>query len=228
MVDAKGFFIGTCQYNFGTSPHAQCALVGIQCFSREFLALLQYEFIQIGQDGGVKADAVFHQQDELHTHFVDVVLQVHLVLYQLDDGNQQVGVSQPAEHILKGTEVFIGNTLGDAVAERGKYHHRNLFIQVFDVSCHVEAVVVSRARHADDEVERDGGQLCQRLLASGNLRETGRVAQGERSVFIEYLFVDAAVIFQHESIVRIGYQKDVENAPCHEVGKLCVLEIELV
>ena len=26
MVDAKGFFIGTCQYNFGTSPHAQCAL----------------------------------------------------------------------------------------------------------------------------------------------------------------------------------------------------------
>lgn len=130
MVDAKGFFIGTCQYNFGTSPHAQCALVGIQCFSREFLALLQYEFIQIGQDGGVKADAVFHQQDELHTHFVDVVLQVHLVLYQLDDGNQQVGVSQPAEHILKGTEVFIGNTLGDAVAERGKYHHRNLFIQV--------------------------------------------------------------------------------------------------
>lgn len=138
------------------------------------------------------------------------------------------GVSQPAEHILKGTEVFIGNTLGDAVAERGKYHHRNLFIQVFDVSCHVEAVVVSRARHADDEVERDGGQLCQRLFASGNLRETGRVAQGERSVFIEYLFVDAAVIFQHESIVRIGYQKDVENAPCHEVGKLCVLEIELV
>ena len=89
MVDAKGFFIGTCQYNFGTSPHAQCALVGIQCFSREFLALLQYEFIQIGQDGGVKADAVFHQQDELHTHFVDVVLQVHLVLYQLDDGTSK-------------------------------------------------------------------------------------------------------------------------------------------
>ena len=40
------------------------------------------------------------------------------VLYQLDDGNQQVGVSQPAEHILKGTEVFIGNTLGDAVTRR--------------------------------------------------------------------------------------------------------------
>ena len=89
----------------------------------------------------------------------------------------------------------------------------------------VESIIDTKQ---NDEVERDGGQLCQRLLASGNLRETGRVAQGERSVFIEYLFVDAAVIFQHESIVRIGYQKDVENAPCHEVGKLCVLEIELV
>ena len=202
--------------------------MGIQCFSGKLLALFQYKFIKIGQDRGVETDTVFYQKNNLYAHFTDVVFQIHLVLYQLDDGNQQVGVSQPAEHILKGTEVFIGNTLGDAVAERGKYHHRNLFIQVFDVSCHVEAVVVSRARHADDEVERDGGQLCQRLLASGNLRETGRVAQGERSVFIEYLFVDAAVIFQHESIVRIGYQKDVEDASRHQVSELRVFEIELV
>ena len=70
--------------------------------------------------------------------------------------------------------------------------------------------------------------MCQCFFASGNLCETGRVAQGERSVFIEYLFVDAAIVFQHEGVIRIGYQKDVENAPCHEVGKLCVLEIELV
>lgn len=104
--------------------------MGIQCFGTEFLALFQHEFIKVGQDRRVEPDTVFHYQNHLYTDFVYIVLQVHLVLYQLDDGNQQVGVSQPAEHILKGTEVFIGNALGDAVAERGKYHHRNLFIQV--------------------------------------------------------------------------------------------------
>ena len=60
--------------------------MGIQRLGTELLALFQHEFIEVGQYGRIEPDAVFHQQNELHTHFIDIVFQIHLVLYQFDDG----------------------------------------------------------------------------------------------------------------------------------------------
>jgi len=156
------------------------------------------------------------------------VFQIHLVFYQFDDGYQQIGVTQPAEHVLESTQVLVGNAFGDAVAERGQYHYGNLLIQALDVACYVEALVISRSRHADDEVERYSGELGQCLLTGGYLGETWRIAQGKRSIFVEDFFVDASVVFQHESIIRISNQQDVENASRHEVGELRIFKIELV
>ena len=82
------------------------------------------------------------------------MFQVHLVFYQLDDGYQQVGVAQPAENVFKRAEVFVGNTLGDAVAEGSKYHHRNVRILPFDVTRHVEPLVITCTRHTYNKVVR--------------------------------------------------------------------------
>ena len=90
----------------------------IQRFGGELLALLQYEFIEVGQDGRVETDAVFYQKNNLHADFTDIMLQIHLVFNQLDDGYQQIGVSQPTENIVERTEVFVGNAFGDTMTER--------------------------------------------------------------------------------------------------------------
>lgn len=152
FVNVNSFFVSTCQHYFGSSTHAQGTLVGIQGFGREFLTLLQHEFIEIRQYGRIEADAVFYQQNGLDAYLVDVMLQVHFVFYQLDDGYQQVGISQPAENVFERAEVFVGYAFGDAVTEGGQYHHRDVGILPFDITCHVETFVVACSRHADNEV----------------------------------------------------------------------------
>ena len=61
IIDGNGFFIISGQYDFGTSTHTQGTLVGVQCFSTELLALLQHKLVEVGQQGGIKPDAVFYQ-----------------------------------------------------------------------------------------------------------------------------------------------------------------------
>ena len=202
--------------------------MGVERLGTEILALLLEELVEVGQDGGVEADAIRYQQDELYAHRVDVVLQVHLILNQLDDGDQQVVIAQPAEDLLEGGEVFVGDALRDAVAEGSEDDHRDVGIVGLDVARHVEALVVARTRHADNQVEAHGLQLGVRLVAGSSLGEAWRVAQRERSVFIKNLLVDTSVILQHKGIVRIGYEQDIKDTPRHQVGKLRILKVELV
>ena len=86
FVEVHGLFVGTCQHNLRPSPHAQCALVAVECFGGEVETLLQHELIEFRQNGRVETYAVFYKKNHLHTHFLHVVLQVHLVFDELDDG----------------------------------------------------------------------------------------------------------------------------------------------
>ena len=64
-----------------------------------------------------------------------------------------------------------------------------------------ENITVIHIRHADDQFEVAVFQLGKRLLLRRHLREPGRIAKAERSIFIEYLLVHTTVVFQHEGIV---------------------------
>ena len=79
-----------------------------------------------------------------------------------------------------------------------------MLVLTFDGSCYVKPFVVSCARHTYNKVVWHGRQLRQCFLASGNLGETRRVAQGKRGVFIEDFLIDASVVLQHESVIRVG------------------------
>ena len=59
----------------------------------------------------------------------------------------------------------------------------------------------------------------------GGTEETGRVAQSEFGVFVEYLLIDASVVFKHEGIVGVGYDEDVEDATLHEVDEVGVTKL---
>ena len=99
-IQAPCFFVVAGKHDLRAATHAECLKGGIERLGRKFETLLEHELIEVGQNGAVEADIVLHQENHLHACF-HVMLKVHLVLDQLDDGQEQVGIAEPAEHIFK-------------------------------------------------------------------------------------------------------------------------------
>ena len=113
-IQFPGLLVGAGQHNLWASSHAQCLKLGVQCLGGKLKALLQHELIEVWQDAGIEADVVLDKHNHLHAG-LSVVLQVHLVLNQLNDGQEQLGVTQPAEHIFEDAQVFVLHALRNAV-----------------------------------------------------------------------------------------------------------------
>ena len=227
VVERGGFFVGARQSDLRTTAHAQCALVLVEGFGGKLLTLLQDELIKLGQDGGVEPNVVFDENDELYSTLFDVVIEVHLVLEQLDDGEEQIGVAQPAEHIFEGRKIFVLDARTDAVTEGGEHNDGDVLVARFDVAGDVEGVAVVRSGHDDDEVERILPQFAPSLGGGAHLGEARRIAQREGGIFVEEFFVDAPVVFEHESIVGVGDEQNIKDTPCHEIDERRIFQIEL-
>ena len=93
LIPEHGFLVVGSQHYLGTSSLALCSGVRIQGFRGEVFALCQDVVIQVWEYGGVETDVVLHQQYHLHTSLLDVVLDVHLVLNELDDGQNEIGIA---------------------------------------------------------------------------------------------------------------------------------------
>ena len=141
----------------------------------EALALCEDVVVEIGKNRTVEADAVLHEQYHLHTTLQYVVLEVHLVLYELDDGENEVGVAEPAEHIVEDAEVLVLHALRYAVRERREHDAVHVRKSRLDVPRHRERIVVGIARHADHEVDVHGAEHLVSLLRGAHLREGWRI-----------------------------------------------------
>ena len=87
FFDQRGcLLVVACQQHFAAAAHTQRRLVAVQGLGAVLLALYQQELEQVRQDGTVETYGVLYQQDGLNADLEDVVLGVHLVLNQLDDG----------------------------------------------------------------------------------------------------------------------------------------------
>ena len=131
--------------------------MGVERLCTETLALLQNIVVQIGQNRRVEAYAVFHQQYHLHASLADVVVDVHLVFYQLDDRENEVGVAQPAEHVVEDGQVFVLHPSGNAVREGGEHHAGNIGKVGLYHTCHVKGIIVGIAGHTHHQVYTGGG-----------------------------------------------------------------------
>ena len=87
----------------------------VQGLGREPLRLCQDIVVEVGEHTRVEPDVILNEHNHLHAGFLDVVFDVHLVLNELDDAHDEVGVSQPAEHIVEHRHVLILNTFGDTM-----------------------------------------------------------------------------------------------------------------
>ena len=169
--------------------------MAVEGFLGKILALLEDIAVEVGQDGTVEAHGVFYQEYHLHACLPDIVLQVHLILNELDDGEDEIGVAQPAEYVIEDAEVFVLHSLGDAVGERGEYHAVDIWELALDIARHIEGIVVGISRHTDDEVDDGGSQYLGSLFGGGDLGEGWGVTESQLHIFIIYLLLDASIIF---------------------------------
>ena len=174
----------------------------------------------------VETHRIFDQQDDLNAHRCYVGFYVHQVFEQFDDGEQQIAVAQPTEHIVDGAQVFVAQQFGHLTRKRRQQHHRQFRKILFDrfgVLKRVDALVV---RHQNDKVERPlMQQACGGILAVGQ-RKARRITQIQRVVFVENLFVDATVLLQRKRVVVAGNKQYVVDTFVHQMSKRGVLEIE--
>ena len=115
LVDLHRLLIVRGEHYLGASTFALGSCMRVQGLGRETLRLSQNIIIKVRQDGRVETDVILHQQDHLHTRLVDIVLNVHLVLQQLDDRHDEVGIAQPAEHIVEHRHILVLDALRDTM-----------------------------------------------------------------------------------------------------------------
>ncbi len=218
-VYGHGLLIGAGEHHLRPSAHAQRGGVGVEGLGGEVAALLEYVAIEVGQDGGVEPHGVLYEQNHLHASLIHVVLDVHLVLDELDDGKDEVGVAKPAKHVVEYAEVLALHAPRDAMRERREHHAVNLRKLHLDGPCHGEGVAVGVSGHAYHEVHARGCEHALGLLDGGHLGERGRIAEAEGHVLVVDFLLHAAVVLKHEGIVGIGHDEDIEDASGHDVEK---------
>ena len=148
---------------------------------------------------------------------------VHLVLNEFYDGQDEVGVSEPAEHVVEDAEVFVLHATRDAVGEWCEHHTVYVGESRLYVARHGKGVVVGIARHTYHEVYVHGAQHTQRFLGGANLCKCRRIAQAKLHVLVIDFLFHTSVVFKHEGIVWICHYQHIVDAPHHEVDKRHVL-----
>ena len=164
LVECHRLLVVRGQHHLGTATFALGGSVGVQGLGRETLRLREDIVIEVRQHRGVEADVILDEQNHLHAGLADVVVDVHLVLQQLDDGHDEVRVAEPAEDIVEDGHVLVLNALGDAVREGCQHHAGNVRVGGLDLAGHGEGIVVGITRHTDNQVDVGGFQYGTGLL----------------------------------------------------------------
>ncbi len=109
LVERHGLLIVAGEHHLGAAAHAQHLLVLVEGLGREFPRLLEQKLVDMRQYRRVKSHRVLDHHYHLHAHLGDVG-RVEAVFHQLDDGQQQVHITQPAEYVVDGAEVGLGQS----------------------------------------------------------------------------------------------------------------------
>ena len=228
LVPVDGLLVGGSQHHLGTSALSLGSCVGIERLSREILRLRQDIIIKVRQHRRVEADIILNEQNHLYARLLDVMLDVHLVFYQLDDRQDEVRIAQPTEHVVENRHVLVLNALGDAMRERGQHDARHVGGHHLHIARHGEGIVVGIARHANHQVYVGGLQHVVSFLRRRHLGERGRVTQTQLHILVEDFLVYASVVLQHEGIVGVSHYQYIEDALRHQVDKRDVFQEKVV
>ena len=151
---------------------------------------------------------------------------IHLILNQFDDGEDEVGIAQPAEHIVEDGHILVLHALGDTMTERRQYHAGHRRLDGFHLACHGKGIVIGSTRHTDDQVDAGLVEHMACLLYGTHLCEDRRETHAQFGILIKDLLVYASVVLQHKGIIGVGHDEHVEDAAGHQVHKRDIFQIK--
>ena len=156
------------------------------------------------------------------------MLDVHLVLDELYDGKDEVGIAKPAEDIVEHRQVLVLHTARNTMREWCEDYAMDVRKTALDGTGNGECVVVGIARHTEHKVHIGCRKHLLGFLDSGDLREGWRIAEAKLHILVIYLLLHPTVVLQHEGVVGVGNYKHVVHAAHHQIDERHVFQVELI
>ena len=149
----NGVVIIRCKQYFRARPLAENLLVFVECIVKCGYILLQHQFVQEGKVGRVITYRVLNQQNALHSPFQDVRIGVQAVFQQLDNGQDQIGGTAPAEGVVDMAAVLLTH-LAPYLPGIGRQKYNWRFgADGLHLLGEIEHIHLSRIVHSDYQVE---------------------------------------------------------------------------
>ena len=186
--------------------------------------LLQHQFVEQRQVSRIIPHTVFYQQDRPYPFFQDIVFGIEPVLYQLDDGDDQVSGVIPVKEIVHIGLILLLNTPVHLFAERRQQHNRTGRQHLLGLLRKLPHIVSSGTIDHDDQIKPFAIRPYpfQRLLRRLGTGDRRRIAQIQLRILLGDLHVDAAVFLQCKTVIVIAYQQDPPDTFRHQ---RCVVAI---
>ena len=108
---------------------------------------------------------------------MDIILYIHLILHQLNDRKNEIGIPQPTENIIKDTEVFVLYTLCNTMREGSQYNTVDVWELCLHCSCNIKGIVISITWHTDNKVDVYSIEHLRGLFGCRHLCKGWRIAQ---------------------------------------------------
>ena len=154
VVEFDGFVVTSRHQHFRPGALAEELLLLVERIADGDGVLLENEFVEQRQIGRVVPHGVLDQHDRPYALVEDIVLGVETVLYQFDDGDNQVGGVIPVKEIINLALVLLLEASVHLFAEGGKNDNRALRISFFRLRSKIPHFASSCAIDDQNEVKR--------------------------------------------------------------------------
>ena len=217
FVEPEGFVVAGGEQDLRAGPLAQHLLLFVEGVLQKPGVLEQEQLVELGQVGRVEADRILDQQNGLHAPFENVLVGVHLVLHEFDDGRDELRVAVPAEYGVEPRAVLLLDAAVDVLREAGQQRHGNLGPPFADDPPEPEHVGFAHVVHGQDEVEPGLPlQPFERLAGRAYPREGGRVRHVQIEVLPVDLLLDVSVLLEDVAVVAAADEQDLVYAALHQ------------
>ena len=183
----------------------------------EVVRVVDHLGVEHGQEGRGERDAVLDEDDRLDALHARVVREVHAVLDDLHDGEEDPHVSAPQVDPVERRDVVPLEEEAELAVVVGEEDDMGLHAGLLEPAGEARGIHVADVQRRDDEVEAGlPTRLLERLLARRDAGDAGNVPEVQLERFGKDPLVELAVFREDEVVVQAGDEQDVLDPVLHQ------------
>ena len=215
--------VGSQQHFRTRSFTADLLLLVVGIFQK--LAILHKQYlIQFWQIGRIESNRVFDKQYSLHTTINNIRFGIEFILHQLDDGDNQIGITVPAEYIIDSRTLLFINLAINLLRKTCQENNRQIGIQLLNLAREIKHIRLANIIHRQHEIEiRHRLQQLQSLRSRLHTRQRWRVTHIEFHILTIDLRLYMAIFLQDVTIVRTTHKQNLMNTVLHKTMRRIII-----